>query len=125
MPTSRTTQRSVPARIGKALKEILSWSIVGWILTGIITAVYVSTWDKPLADALFLGALTTSIMLIGLGVMSVGGGGVSEFDMVTFAARRVQRPRDEPPSAVLTSLGACLFVVPQLIGGAIYLAERG
>ena len=106
----------------RVLKQLSRWSALGWLLTFALTAFYLLVSDRNFSDALFGGALFASIALLGIGAMSLGGGGISWMDP-NGGARRVERERWDEQGAVLTPLGAALTVIPQLLGGA-YLVSR-
>lgn len=104
------------------MRQLLRWSILGWLLTLALSGFYFVVSDRGFTDALFGGALFASVALLGIGAMSLGGGGMSWMDP-SGGARRRELDRWDEEGALLTPFGVSLLVIPQLLGVAYLLAR--
>ena len=90
-------------------------SVVAWVLTGLLTACIHLFGDRGWGEALQLGCLFMTLLMLGYGAVGLGGGVVPIPSEVfrTFASERRTRVEDDP--GALTPLGLALFVIPQLV----------
>lgn len=89
----------------------------------VTTGIYLATSDRAFTDVVFGGALFASVCLLGIGAMSLGGGGIAWTDPTSRGVRRLERDRWDEEGAMLTPFGAALLVIPQLLGGAVLIGS--
>ena len=106
-------------------RQILRWSVTGWVLAAAVTVPFKLAGNLSWADAFFVGAVTAAVLLIGVGAMALGGGGTSWTDPITKAARREERAVGHEEGATLTPFGSALVVTLQLGAAAVTFVALG
>ena len=103
-------------RLSAPVKQLLSWSVFGWVLSGALCVLYKVVSGRSWADAFFGAALLGGLLLLAIGATGLGVGGVQTASHS--AASYAPNKKMDQPGARLTSFGAALVVAIQLAAAA-------
>jgi hypothetical protein len=104
--------------------QVFVCSAIAWAIAGLLTLLVWGLGDQDGSFAFALACVLTGIAVLTFGAFSLMSGGIADdSDMLAWAGAPVfTRGREQGTPGGLTTLGAAMFVAPQLLGaGALLL----
>ena len=96
-------------------KQLLSWSVFGWVLSGALCVLYKTISGRSWSDAFFAAVLLGGLLVLAIGATGLGVGGIqTESHTASYSPNKQM----DQPGARLTSFGAALVVAIQLAAAA-------